>query len=163
MNVLSSIKNIIVLGDGIMIVRMPAVVVIGRVSSAGNDTVGCVLLVRPLRDSLHLKLIHPLSDWSRGAWSSLQSSLHLRRLIRYRWEFRLLLSANQGTSILDLLGLLLFLSFLLELNDFLFSFLLFDVSLKIHDHLLDAILRLLDLSSFANSFEIQALLDILTF
>ena len=50
------------LGDGIMIVRMPAVVVIGRVSSAGNDTVGCVLLVRPLRDSLHLKLIHPLSD-----------------------------------------------------------------------------------------------------
>ena len=73
------------------------------------------------------------------------------------------MSANQGTSILDLLGLLLFLSFLLELNDFLFSFLLFHVSLKIHDHLLDAILRLLDLSSFANSLEIQALLDILTF
>lgn len=45
-----------------MIVRVSAVVVVGRVSSAGNDTVGRVLLVRPLRDSLHLELIHSLPD-----------------------------------------------------------------------------------------------------
>jgi hypothetical protein len=59
---MSTINNIIVLGDRMMIVRVSAIVVEGCVSSAGYDTVGRILLVRSLRDSLYLELIHSLPD-----------------------------------------------------------------------------------------------------